>query len=347
MMAAGTNNPSRAAEDLLLEIKGLKTYFFAEEGVARAVDDVSLVLRPGETLGVVGESGCGKSVTALSVMRLIPHPPGRIMAGEINFSGRGDLTRLTEAEMLKIRGNEISMIFQEPMTSLNPVFRVGNQIAETMQVHEGLSRTEALNRSVEMLKMVGIPSPEKRIKDYPHQLSGGMRQRVMIAMALSCNPKLLLADEPTTALDVTIQAQILDLMNKLKSQAGTAIVLITHNLGVVAEMAQSVCVMYAGVLVEAADVYSLFAEPLHPYTSGLLTSIPRLDPEAEKKDRLSTIPGLVPSLLDLPPGCRFSNRCPRVHEPCRKWEPPLAPASDGSPGDHLVRCWLYAEPPEE
>ena len=332
--------------DILLEIKGLKTYFFTEEGTAKAVDDLSLLLRKGETLGVVGESGCGKSMTALSIMQLVPNPPGKIVEGTINLAGYGDLTRLSEGDMLKIRGKEISMIFQEPMTSLNPVFAVGNQIAEAMRFHENMSRKEALERSIEMLKIVGIPSPGKRIKDYPHQLSGGMRQRVMIAMALACNPKLLLADEPTTALDVTIQAQILELMNNLKTEAGTAIILITHNLGVVAEMAQNVCVMYAGVIVEAADVKSLFATPLHPYTHGLLTSIPRLDVDSEKKERLNTIKGIVPSLLDLPPGCRFNNRCSRAHEPCRRWEPPLAAVADGPSGSHLVRCWLYSDPPE-
>ncbi|MBW2146517.1 MAG: ABC transporter ATP-binding protein [Deltaproteobacteria bacterium] len=331
---------------VLLDIKGLRTYFFTDEGVARAVDNVSLTLHEGETLGVVGESGCGKSVTALSIMRLIPQPPGKIVGGEINFADRGDLTKLSESGMRKIRGNEISMIFQEPMTSLNPVFRIGNQIAEAIQLHQKVSKKEALERSVDMLQLVGIPSPEKRVKDYPHQLSGGMRQRVMIAMALSCNPKLMLADEPTTALDVTIQAQILNIMNKLKEEVGTSIILITHNLGVIAEMAQSVSVMYAGVVVENADVYTLFGEPLHPYTIGLLTSIPRADRDAGKKTRLNTIPGIVPSLLELPVGCRFSDRCPHVHEPCTKWEPPLDPPTKTGKKDHLVRCWLHLTPPK-
>jgi len=338
---------SETSNGELLQIKGLKTYFFTDEGIARAVDDVSLTLSQGQTLGVVGESGCGKSVTALSIMRLIPQPPGKIVGGEIFFAGRGDLIRLPEHEMRKIRGNEISMIFQEPMTSLNPVFRIGNQIAEAIQLHQRVSKKEALDRSTEMLKIVGIPSPEKRVKDYPHQLSGGMRQRVMIAMALSCNPKLMLADEPTTALDVTIQAQILDLMNKLKEEVGTSIILITHNLGVIAEMAQNVSVMYAGVVVETADVRTLFAEPLHPYTVGLLTSIPRVDRDVGKKTRLNTIAGIVPSLLDLPVGCRFSDRCPHVHEPCRKWEPPLAVPPNISRKDHMVRCWLHLPPPKE
>jgi oligopeptide/dipeptide ABC transporter ATP-binding protein len=332
---------------VLLEIKSLKTYFFTDEGTARAVDNVSLRLRKGETLGVVGESGCGKSVTALSIMRLIPQPPGKIVSGKILFAGRGDLTKLTEPEMRKIRGNEISMIFQEPMTSLNPVLRIGDQIAEAIQLHQKVSKREALDRSVDMVHLVGIPSPEKRAKDYPHQLSGGMRQRAMIAMALSCNPKLMLADEPTTALDVTIQAQILELMNRLKEEVGTSIILITHNLGVIAEMAQSVSVMYAGVVVEAADVRTLFAEPLHPYTIGLLTSIPRADRHAGKKTRLNTIPGIVPSLLELPAGCRFNDRCRHVHEPCTRWEPPLDRPTRKEKKDHLVRCWLHLIPPKE
>ena len=336
-----------ASNSRLLQIEGLKTYFYTDAGVARAVDDVSLNLNRGETLGVVGESGCGKSVTALSIMRLIQEPPGQIVDGQILFEEHGDLTRLSLAEMRKIRGNEISMIFQEPMTSLNPVFRIGQQISEAIEIHQDLSKREALNRSVEMLKLVGIPSPEKRVRDYPHQLSGGMRQRVMIAMALSCNPKLMLADEPTTALDVTIQAQILSLMNRLKEQVGTAIILITHNLGVIAKMAQTVCVMYAGVVVETADVLTLFAHPLHPYTTGLLTSIPRADRTGRTKRRLNTIQGIVPSLLDLPVGCRFSDRCPKIHEPCRKWEPPLARPSGATDPNHRVRCWLHRRPSQD
>jgi peptide/nickel transport system ATP-binding protein/oligopeptide transport system ATP-binding protein len=330
----------------LLKIKGLKTYFSTEEGVAQAVDDVSLTLYEGETLGVVGESGCGKSVTALSIMRLIPEPPGKLVGGEILFSDRGDLTKLSRAEMREIRGNEISMIFQEPMTSLNPVFRIGRQISEAVEIHQKVSKKEAYDRSLEMLRVVGIPSPERRINDYPHQLSGGMRQRIMIAMALSCNPKLMLADEPTTALDVTIQAQILNLMNQLKEKVGTAIILITHNLGVIAKMAQNVCVMYAGVVVETADVFTLFAHPKHPYTVGLLTSIPRADRIIGTKKRLNTIKGIVPSLLDLPSGCKFSDRCPDVHEPCHKWEPRLVPLQNESKQDHLVRCWLHTTPPK-
>ena len=330
---------SSHAKEPLLEIKNLQTYFSTPEGIARAVDNVSLTVNRGETLGVVGESGCGKSVTALSAMRLIQEPPGKIRGGEIQFSGRGDLTKLTQAEMRKIRGNEISMIFQEPMTSLNPVLRIGRQMAETIELHKKVSKKEALDQSIEMLKIVGLSSPEKQAKAYPHQLSGGMRQRVMIAMALSCNPKLMFADEPTTALDVTIQAQILNLMNKLKERVDTSIILITHNLGVIAKMAQNVCVMYAGVVVETADVLTLFANPLHPYTIGLLKSIPRTDRTGKKKQRLNTIKGIVPSLLNLPVGCKFSDRCPDVHEPCRKWEPPLAPQSG-----HRARCWLYQTP---
>jgi peptide/nickel transport system ATP-binding protein/oligopeptide transport system ATP-binding protein len=333
--------------NVIMEIKGLKTYFFTNEGVVRAVDDVSLSLCKREVLGLVGESGCGKSVTALSILRLIPQPPGRIVGGKILFGERGDLTRISEQEMRKIRGNEISMIFQEPMTSLNPVFRVGYQISETIRLHQQVSKNEAINRSIEMLRLVGIPSPEKRIRNYPHQLSGGMRQRVMIAVALSCNPKLMLADEPTTALDVTIQAQILDLMNELKEKIGMSIILITHDLGVIAEMARSVSVMYAGVVVESSDARTLFSEPLHPYTEGLLKSIPRGGRETGKKKRLNTIPGIVPGLLDLPTGCKFSDRCPQVHTPCHKWEPPLASPLNNPNQDHKVRCWLHHTPPIE
>jgi peptide/nickel transport system ATP-binding protein len=330
----------------LLEIKGLKTYFYMREGIAKAVDNVSLEIKPGETLGIAGESGCGKSVTALSIIRLLQEPPAKIVGGEINFSSRGDLTKLTQAEMRKIRGNEISMIFQEPMTSLNPVFRIGRQMSETIRVHQNVSAKEAFNRTVELLKMVGLSAPEKQIKDYPHQLSGGMRQRVMIAMALSCNPKLMLADEPTTALDVTIQAQILNLMNELKERIGTSIMLITHDLGVIAKMAQKVCIMYAGVVVETADVFTLFSNPLHPYTLGLLASLPRPHHSGEEKQRLNAIKGIVPSLLHLPVGCKFNDRCPKVFEPCKKWEPPLLPVN-GSKGRHLVNCWLHHTPPNE
>jgi peptide/nickel transport system ATP-binding protein len=321
--------------DLLLKIRNLHTYFYTDDGVAKAVDGVDLELLEGGTLGVVGESGCGKSVTALSVMRLIPDPPGKIMQGKILFGGK-DLTALSEAEMRKIRGRSISMIFQEPMTSLNPVFQIGDQISEVLTLHEGLSKKEAWNRSVEMLKMVGIPAAERRVTEYPHQLSGGMRQRAMIAMALACSPKLMIADEPTTALDVTIQAQILELINRLQRDKGMSVILITHNLGVIAETAQMVAVMYAGRVVEYTDVRTLFGTPQHPYTQGLLKSIPRLDQDHARKAKLEAIPGLVPSLLDLPPGCKFSNRCKYVFEKCGQ-EPPLEEVANG----HFVRCWLH------
>jgi peptide/nickel transport system ATP-binding protein/oligopeptide transport system ATP-binding protein len=319
----------------LLTIRNLHTYFFTDEGVAKAVDGVDLELKEGGTLGVVGESGCGKSVTALSVMRLIPDPPGKITQGEILFAGT-NLLDLSEAEMRKVRGRSISMIFQEPMTSLNPVFQIGDQISEVLRLHEGMSRREAWDRSIEMLKMVGIPSPERRVQEYPHQLSGGMRQRAMIAMALACSPKLMIADEPTTALDVTIQAQILELMNRLQRDKGMSVILITHNLGVIAETAQNVAVMYAGRIVEYTEVKPIFGNPMHPYTQGLLKSIPRLDEDHARKARLEAIPGLVPSLLELPKGCKFSNRCKYVFEKCGE-EPQLIEAEP----KHLVRCWLH------
>jgi oligopeptide/dipeptide ABC transporter ATP-binding protein len=323
--------------DILLDIQGLKTHFFSEEGVSPAVDGVDYEVRKGETLGVVGESGCGKSVTALSIMRLIPDPPGKIIAGDILFEGQSLLT-LSEDEMRKIRGNKISMIFQEPMTSLNPVYTIGNQIGETLTLHQGLTKTEALDRSIEMLKLVGIPSPARRVREYPHQLSGGMRQRAMIAMALACNPSLLIADEPTTALDVTIQAQILDLMVSLKEELNTAIILITHDLGVVAESAARVVVMYAGKVVEDADVFGIFENPRHPYTVGLLESIPRIDQSAKRQQRLKEIKGVVPMLNQLPQGCLFSPRCPRVMDICTHENPVLKSLNGGS---HKVRCWLY------
>ena len=319
----------------LLEVDGLKTHFFTRDGVVRAVDGVSFTVDAGETLAVVGESGCGKSVTSLSILRLIASPPGKVIAGAIRFQGR-DLLKLSEAEMRDVRGNEISMIFQEPMTSLNPVLTIGRQIAETLMLHRGLSHGEALMRAVEMLRLVNMPEPERRTTQYPHQLSGGMRQRVMIAMALACNPRLLIADEPTTALDVTIQAQILDLMRKLKDKTGAAIVLITHDLGVVAEMAQRVVVMYAGRKVEEAPVAALFAQPRHPYTRGLLHSIPRLgDAEASGRKRLAEIPGMVPSLREDIPGCIFAPRCTYVTERCRREYPPLEQKAAG----HSVACW--------
>jgi peptide/nickel transport system ATP-binding protein/oligopeptide transport system ATP-binding protein len=319
----------------LLDIKGLKTYFFTRKGIVKAVDGVDLSLNEGETLGLVGESGCGKTVTALSIMRLISEPIGRITEGSINFEGR-DLVKATEGEMRKVRGNRISMIFQEPMTSLNPVLKVGDQISEAIHLHQGLSKKEAWDQSTEMLRTVGIPSPESRVNEYPHQMSGGMRQRVMIAMALSCHPKLMIADEPTTALDVTIQAQILDLINRLKEKVGSAILLITHNLGVVSEVAQYVGVMYAGYVVEYADVIDLFKQPKHPYTVGLFQSIPKKKGSG-KRERLQAIPGLVPDLLALPGGCKFQDRCSRVFERCRDEAPSLLNLGD----NHQVRCWLY------
>jgi peptide/nickel transport system ATP-binding protein len=323
--------------DRLLTVTNLKTYFFTDEGVIRAVDGVSLHIDKGETLGVVGESGCGKSVTALSVMRLIPQPPGRIVEGEIRYNGRS-LLELPPARMRKVRGKEISMIFQEPMTSLNPVFTCGEQIAEALRLHEGLGRRDAMDKTVEMLKMVHMANPERRVKEYPHQLSGGMRQRVMIAMALSCKPKLLIADEPTTALDVTIQAQILELLNELKSRLGMAVMLITHDMGVIAETAQRVIVMYAALVAEEAAVGELFKEPLHPYTQGLLRSIPRIDLAATQKRRLETIQGVVPTIKgDIVPGCRFAPRCPYVKAVCTEKDPVLKEVKPG----HKVACWLY------
>ena len=321
----------------LLDVKNLKTYFFTDEGVVRAVDGVDLYIEKGETLGVVGESGCGKSVTALSIMKLIPQPPGRIVEGEIIYDGT-NLVTLAPNRMRKIRGKEISMIFQEPMTSLNPVFTCGEQIAEAIRLHEGLGRRDAMAKTVDMLKLVHIPNAERRVKEYPHQLSGGMRQRIMIAMALSCNPKLLIADEPTTALDVTIQAQILDLLNELKSKLRMAVMLITHDMGVIAETAQRVVVMYAAKVAEEAPVADLFKEPLHPYTQGLLRSIPRIDLAATSHRRLETIPGTVPTLRgDIAPGCRFAPRCPFVKSVCTEQDPVLKEVKPG----HKVSCWLY------
>ena len=320
----------------LLSVENLRTGFDTRDGFLRAVDGVDFEIPQGGTLGVVGESGSGKSVTALSVMRLIDRP-GRIAEGShIHFEGR-DLAELEESELERIRGNDISMIFQEPMTSLNPVFTVGDQISEAVQLHQNVGHKDAMDRAVEMMQLVGIPSPAQRVQDYPHQLSGGMRQRVMIAMALSCNPKLLIADEPTTALDVTIQAQILELLNELKAKLGMAVLLITHDMGVIAETAQRVMVMYAGKVVEEAPVKELFKEPLHPYTQGLLRSIPRIDTAAIHKQRLEAIPGVVPSLLNLPQGCRFAPRCQFVKPMYTEKEPPLKEVKPG----HKVACWLY------
>jgi oligopeptide/dipeptide ABC transporter ATP-binding protein len=325
----------------LLEVKGLKTYFYTEDGIVRAVDGVSFEVYPGEVLGLVGESGCGKSVTSLSIMRLISKP-GRIDEGEILLDGQ-DLLKLPEEEMIKVRGNRISMIFQQPQTALNPVFKVGDQLAEVLDVHQDLGKEAGWKRAVALLKMVGVPDPERRAEAYPHELSGGMAQRVMIAMALACVPELLIADEPTTALDVTIQAQILDLMRDLRREMGTSVILITHDLGVVAEMAERVAVMYAGEIVEQTDVNTLFDQPLHPYTQGLIGSIPIL---GEIKDKLDVIPGSVPNLVNLPPGCRFAPRCQARFKYactiCAEIKPELVEVKP----DHFVRCWLYQNAPE-
>jgi peptide/nickel transport system ATP-binding protein len=319
--------------DSLLEIHGLKTHFATDDGMVRAVDGVDLTIARGETLGVVGESGCGKTVTAMSVLKLIPMPPGRIVEGRILWQGR-DLVPLPAEDMNRIRGKEIAIIFQEPMTSLNPVYTVGEQIAEAVRLHEQIGRRAAMARTIEMLRLVHIPNAERRVHDYPHQFSGGMRQRVMIAMALSCNPKLLIADEPTTALDVTIQAQILELLQEMKSRFGMAIMLITHAMGVVAETAQRVVVMYAGKVIEEAPVDKLFGRPSHPYTKGLIRSIPRVDKAATHKTRLEAIAGVVPSLLDPPPGCRFAPRCPYAIPLCREGVPALREIEAG----HRVAC---------
>jgi len=321
-----------------LHVKGLKTQFRSYDAVAKAVDDVALDLYQGETLGLVGESGCGKSVTALSIMRLIKDPPGRISAEEIRL-GELDLLTLSPKQMRKIRGGRISMIFQEPMTSLNPVFTVGSQIAEMFQTHRGASGSESWVRSVEMLKRVRMPAPEKRVREYPHQLSGGMRQRAMIAMALACNPEILIADEPTTALDVTIQAQILDLMMRLKEEFGAAIMMITHDLGVIARISQRIIVMYAGRVVEEGPTAVFFESPAHPYTRGLLKSIPKLGERSRLgRNRLQEIKGIVPSIFDLPPGCSFNPRCSEAMPICSQEAPPLFDLGAG----HRVRCWLYA-----
>lgn len=317
----------------MLEIKGLKTHFKTDDGWLHAVDGVDIAIDSGETVCVVGESGCGKSVTAKTVMKLIDMPPGKIVAGQILWQGR-DLVPLSSEDMQKIRAKEIAIIFQEPMTSLNPVYTVGEQIAESVRLHEGLSNKDAMDRAISMLKRVKIPTPEKRVKDYPHQFSGGMRQRVMIAIALACNPKLLIADEPTTALDVTIQAQILDLIAELKAEYGTAVMLITHAMGVVAEVAQRVVVMYAGRVVEEAPVDVLFLEPRHPYTRGLIRSIPRIDLAATEKVRLEAIPGTVPKLIDPAEGCRFAARCRYAKPECNAGTPPLIEITPG----HKVAC---------
>ncbi|MCF7802938.1 MAG: ABC transporter ATP-binding protein [Candidatus Marinimicrobia bacterium] len=317
----------------LLEVTDLKTYFYTDEGTSKAVDGVSFYVDKGETLGIVGESGCGKSVTNLSVMRLIPEPPGKIVEGQITFNGR-DVLALKDSHLRQIRGNEISMIFQEPMTSLNPVFTCGSQIMEAVRLHQKVGKKEARKRAIEMLNMVGIPAPEQRIDEYPHQLSGGMRQRVMIAMALSCNPNLLIADEPTTALDVTVQAQILDLIEELQERLEMAVIMITHDLGVIAEVADRVMVMYAGKVVEQGTTEQIFKEPKHPYTIGLLKSMPVLN---QKKDRLAVIEGVVPNPTDFPSGCKFHTRCPlNDGADCENREPELQ--SNGGDPEHTARC---------
>jgi peptide/nickel transport system ATP-binding protein len=327
--------PQSLSDGRLLEIRGLKTHFFTDDGWLHAVDGVDLAVGRGETVSVVGESGCGKTVTAMTVLKLVPMPPGRIVAGQILWQGR-DLAPLGPDGMRAIRAKEIAIVFQEPMTSLNPVYTVGEQIAEVIRLHEKLPRRAAMERAVEMLKLVNIPTPERRVRDYPHQFSGGMRQRVMIAMALSCNPKLLIADEPTTALDVTIQAQILELLGELKAKFGMAILLITHAMGVVAETAQRVVVMYAGKVVEEASVKELFGNPRHPYTQGLIRSIPRIDTAAMHKVRLEAIRGVVPKLVDPPEGCRFAPRCRYAQRECTTATPRLREVAPG----HSVACIL-------
>ncbi|HOY26667.1 MAG TPA: ABC transporter ATP-binding protein [Mesotoga sp.] len=318
------------SKNALLQVKDLRTYFHTEDGIVKAVDGVTFDVYSGETLGIVGESGCGKSVTSLSVMRLLDEK-GEIAGGKIIFEGR-DVMAIPESQMMKIRGNDMAMIFQEPMTALNPVFTVGFQIMEAILLHQDVNKEQARTMAIDMLRKVGIPEPEKRVDEYPHELSGGMRQRAMIAMALSCNPKLLFADEPTTALDVTIQAQILELMKSLQEQYGMALVMITHDLGVIAEMAQRVVVMYAGKVVEYAEVLTLFKKPRHPYTWGLMNAIPKLD---EDKEVLYNIPGVVPDPLDFPDGCRFNTRCPLATDKCRKEEPPLVEVEE----NHTSACW--------
>ena len=323
------------SNEATLVVEGLKTSFYTDDGIVRSVDGVDFVVPNGKTLGLVGESGCGKSITALSILQLIPTPPGKIEAGKIIFQGK-DLLTLSEKELQKIRGNRISMIFQEPMTSLNPVFTVGNQLAEAVKLHQGLDDKAAMNKAIEMLQLVGIPSPDKRVEQYPFELSGGMRQRVMIAMALSCKPDLLIADEPTTALDVTIQAQILDLLKKLQQEMGTSIIMITHDLGVVAETCDQVAVMYAGKIVEYGSADDLLMGPKHPYTEGLLKSSPRI---GEAQERLDAIEGFVPSPYAMPPGCAFAPRCPYKMEICDEAMPNLLDIGDG----RLLRCWLHGE----
>ncbi len=320
----------------LLEVKGLKTQFFTQDGVVKAVDDVTFHVMPGETLGIVGESGCGKSMTGLSIMRLIPNPPGKIVSGQIVFNG-DDILQMSDDEVRRIRGNDIAMIFQDPMTSLNPVLTINRQISESLQLHMGMNKDQAKARAIELLTMVGIPNAHERVDQYPHQFSGGMRQRVMIAMALSCNPQLLIADEPTTALDVTIQAQILDLMRTLQNDTGAGVIMITHSMGVVAGMADRIQVMYAGHVVETSSTEEIFANPRHPYTVGLMKSIPRLD--AQRKEKLEPIRGLPPDLIDLPDMCPFVPRCNYAREKCEQKLPPLLEVKPG----HYSACWFWEE----
>ncbi|PKL23427.1 MAG: peptide ABC transporter ATP-binding protein [Spirochaetae bacterium HGW-Spirochaetae-3] len=323
-------------DDVILQVKDLKAYFKLDEGLLKAVDGVSFDLRKGETLGIVGESGSGKSVTNLAIMRLIPSPPGRIAGGEVEFMGK-DILKMSEEEVRKIRGNKISMIFQDPMTCLNPFLRISTQMVETIVLHQGLDKKAAKDKAIEMLKLAGIPAPEKRIDQYPHQFSGGMRQRVMIAMALSCEPEILIADEPTTALDVTIQAQILELINDLSARLGTAVILITHSLGVVAGMCDAICVMYAGRIVERGNADEIFADPKHPYTQGLIKSVPRLDKISTQ--RLYSIPGQPPNVINLPDCCPFFPRCERAMDVCKTKYPKVAELS----AKRSVACWLYGE----
>ncbi len=324
------------ANDAILEVRNLKTWFSTDEGIVKAVDDVSFTLAKGETLGLVGESGCGKSVTSLSVMRLIPSPPGRIMAGDIVLDGASVLGMDTRA-LRAMRGGRVSMIFQDPMTCLNPFLRISTQLVETIRLHQRLGAKEARTKAIEMMRLVGIPTPEKRVDAYPHQFSGGMRQRVMIAMALSCNPEVLIADEPTTALDVTIQAQILEIIKDLSARLGTAVILITHDLGVVSGMCDRICVMYAGRLVERGSTEVIFGDPKHPYTRGLIRSVPRLD--RVTGERLFSIPGTPPSLIDMPECCPFHPRCAQAMDVCRKQYPAETDFGDG----HRASCWLYRE----
>ena len=331
-----TKPTSRENGQPLLDVRGLRTQFKTQDGIVKAVDDVSFYVMPGETLGIVGESGSGKSITGLSIMRLIPQPPGQIASGEVIFNGR-DVLKLSENEVRKIRGNEIAMIFQDPMTSLNPVLTINRQISESLILHMNMNKDQAKQRAIELLQMVGIPNPADRINQYPHQFSGGMRQRVMIAMALSCNPKLLIADEPTTALDVTIQAQILDLMRTLQNETGSGVILITHSMGVVAGMADRVQVQYAGHIVETGSTEEIFANPRHPYTIGLMKSMPRLD--ANQKEKLVPIRGMPPDLIDLPDMCPFVPRCQYAREKCEQKNPPLIQVSEG----HSSACWFWEE----